>query len=56
MAPAHVSKARALRQSASDLLDLADRVEQPSDAIERSDRLIAEGERIAAYVRAQFRG
>lgn len=54
--PAHLAKARRLRQFASDLSELADRAEQPSRSIDRASALIAEGERIASGVRSVFRG
>lgn len=49
-------KAAKLRTLAYDLSLLADEVEQPSRSTQRSDRLIADGERIAAETRAVFRG
>lgn len=49
-------KAAKLRTLAHDLSLLADEVEQPSRSMQRSDRLIADGERIAAETRAVFRG
>lgn len=49
-------KAAKLRTLAHDLSLLADEVEQPSRNTQRSDRLIADGERIAMATRAVFRG
>jgi hypothetical protein len=49
-------KAAQLRTLAHDLSLLADEVEQPSRSMERSERLIADGEHIAAEIRAVFRG
>jgi hypothetical protein len=52
----HIAKARRIEQLASDLHTLAFDVAEPSRCIARSDKLTAEGERIAAAVRAEFRG
>jgi hypothetical protein len=49
-------KAAKLRGLAYELSVLADEVEQPSRCTQRSERLIADGERIAAETRAVFRG
>ena len=54
--PSHVASARALEQLAGDLHALAFDVGEPSRCVPRFERLAAEGERIAAAVRAQFRG
>jgi hypothetical protein len=54
--PVHIAKARRIEQLASDLHSLAFDVAEPSRCIARSDQLTAEGERIAAAVRAEFRG
>jgi hypothetical protein len=61
--PAHIARSRALEHIAGDVHALAFDVLEPSRSIERSDRLTAEGERIAAAlyaagdaVRAEFRG
>jgi hypothetical protein len=54
--PAGLAKAGRLEQLASDLHSLAFDVAEPSRCIARSDDLTAEGERIAAAVRAEFRG
>jgi hypothetical protein len=54
--PAHLQRARALERLASDLHLLAFDVAEPSRCTGRSDRLTAEGERIAHGVRAVFRG
>jgi hypothetical protein len=56
MPPLHIEKARRIEQLASDLHNLAFDVAEPSRCVTRSDRLTAEGERIAAAVRAEFRG
>jgi hypothetical protein len=54
--PSHIERARRLEALASDLHSLAFDVGEPSNCIQRSERLTAEGERIAAAVRAEFRG
>ena len=61
--PAHIAQSRALEHIASDVHNLAFEVAEPSRSIVRSDRMTAEGERIAAAlqaaaveVRALFRG
>lgn len=54
--PAHLARARALEHLASDLHALAFDAAEPSRCSVRSERLIAEAERIAAAVRALFRG
>jgi hypothetical protein len=52
----HIAKARRIEQLATDLHSLAFDVAEPSRCIARSDQLTAEGERIAAALRAEFRG
>jgi hypothetical protein len=54
--PVRFDRARRLEYLASDLHSLAFDVAEPSRYIVRSDRITAEGERIAAAVRAAFRG
>lgn len=54
--PSHVANARALEQLAGDLHALSFDVGEPSRCVRRSERLTAEGERIANAVRAVFRG
>lgn len=54
--PAHIAKARALEHLAGDLHALAFDVSEPPTSTRQSDRNVAEGERIAAAVRAVFRG
>ena len=54
--PAHAARARRLEQLAGDLHSLAFDVAEPSRSIGRADRMTAEGARIAAAVRAEFRG
>lgn len=49
-------KAARLRALSFDLDTLAEAAEHPSTSIARAELLIAEGERIAAAVRAVFRG
>jgi len=56
MPDANQVKAIQLRNLAFEMETLADRVAQPSRCTERSELLIAEGERIAAATRAVFRG
>jgi hypothetical protein len=50
------ARARRLEQLATDVYRLAFDIAEPSRSIERSERLIAEGERIAHEVRAVVRG
>jgi hypothetical protein len=52
----HIAISRRLEQLAGDLHALAFDVNEPSRCTTRSDRLTAEGERIASAVRAVFRG
>jgi hypothetical protein len=54
--PVHLGRSRRLELLASDLHSLAFYVAEPSRCIARSDRITAEGEPIAAEVRAVFRG
>ncbi|MEG3144231.1 hypothetical protein U1839_06150 [Sphingomonas sp. RT2P30] len=54
--PSHIAKAQKLRALADELNTLADAVEQPSHHIDRSNQLIAEGERIAKATWSVFRG
>lgn len=56
MALSPTEKAARLRELSFELDTLADAVEQPSRSITRAERLIGDGERIAAAVRAVFRG
>lgn len=53
--PSHATRSQRLRSLGYRLLTLADDVSQPSRSLERSQRLIDEGEGIAAAVRAEFR-
>ena len=50
--PAHIARSRALEHIAGDIHALAFDVAEPSRCIDRSERLIAEGERIAAALHA----
>ncbi len=50
------SRGQLLERFASDLHNLAFDVDEPSNSVVRAERLIAEGERIAAGIRAVFRG
>lgn len=50
------SAAEKLRLLASDMLDLADRYDDPSRSIGRAERLIGEVEQLADDVRAVGRG
>lgn len=54
--PAHIGKARRLRDLSIEIETLADAVEQPSRSIERAERLVAEGERISREIYSVFRG
>lgn len=54
--PAPLTRSQQLERYAQDLYGLAFDVDEPSRTVERSDRLTAEGERIAAGIRAVFRG
>lgn len=54
--PAHIAKARRLRDLSFELDTLASSVEQPSRSIERAERLVAEGERISREIYSVFRG
>jgi hypothetical protein len=56
MAGMVLSPSDRLRHLAADIETLADAMERPSRTTARSDRLIAECERIAADVRAVVRG
>lgn len=49
---ANIAQSRALENLASDVYNLAFEVAEPSRSIVRSDRMTAEGERIAAALRA----